>query len=241
MNYLLFHPNEIDSGGRIILRGRRAVHVSTVLKGKEGDFLRACVARHGRGEAEVLRVAEREVTLRFSLLEKPPVPQIDLVLAVPRPKVLSRCLSLAASLGTRKIHLVNAWRVEKSYFQSPKLETEAMNAAAGLGCEQGGEPWLPEISVSREFMGFVNEVLPGLPRNRVVAHPKKGNRVVSAYKPEPVVFAIGPEGGWIEREIETLELNGFIPCEFGLPTLRVEPAIAALYAQWAMAAVIGPA
>jgi RsmE family RNA methyltransferase len=49
--------------------------------------------------------------------------------------------------------------------------------------------------------------------------------------PSPVVAAIGPEGGWIERELATFVDRGYRVVELGRPILRVEAAIAALLGQ----------
>jgi RsmE family RNA methyltransferase len=49
--------------------------------------------------------------------------------------------------------------------------------------------------------------------------------------PAPIVLAIGPEGGWIERELETFMARGFSPVSLGAPILRVEAAVAAALGQ----------
>jgi len=58
------------------------------------------------------------------------------------------------------------------------------------------------------------------------------------YQPGAAALALGPEGGWIQRELDTLEAAGFAAFDLGLPVLKTEPAIAAVYAQWAMAGQI---
>jgi RsmE family RNA methyltransferase len=46
--------------------------------------------------------------------------------------------------------------------------------------------------------------------------------------------AIGPEGGWIAREVETFTARGFAPVSLGPPILRVETAVAAALGQLMM-------
>jgi 16S rRNA (uracil1498-N3)-methyltransferase len=48
---------------------------------------------------------------------------------------------------------------------------------------------------------------------------------------EPLVLAIGPEGGWIAREVDTFIARGFSPVSLGAPILRVEAAVAAALGQ----------
>jgi len=40
----------------------------------------------------------------------PPVLPVDLVLAVPRPKVVTRVIETCAAFGVRRVDLTNAWR-----------------------------------------------------------------------------------------------------------------------------------
>ena len=233
----MFEPEELDDAGRVRLRDRRATHLIEVLGASPGQRLRAGLWRGRLGEAEVLSVAGGEVTLAVELDEvEPPPPLLDLVLALPRPKVLSRVIETAASFGVRRIDLVNAWRVEKAYFSSPRLGGESLLAHARLGCEQGGHGWLPDIRVHPRFVSFVDQELG--PRLRVepsslrlLAHPQGSTWLEQVPLPgpeTPITAAIGPEGGWIEREVESFAGLGFLPVAVSKRTLRVESAVAAV-------------
>ena len=48
---------------------------------------------------------------------------------------------------------------------------------------------------------------------------------------EPTVVAIGPEGGWIERELDSFRREGFEEISLGSRPLRVETAVTALIAR----------
>jgi RsmE family RNA methyltransferase len=52
--------------------------------------------------------------------------------------------------------------------------------------------------------------------------------------PSPLTLAIGPEGGWIEREVGTFAARGFAIVSLGAPVLRVEVALAAALGQLAL-------
>jgi 16S rRNA (uracil1498-N3)-methyltransferase len=66
---------------------------------------------------------------------------------------------------------------------------------------------------------------------RLIAHPGAPpiEEVVASRGPK--VLAIGPEGGWIERELETFVARGFHPVSLGAPILRVEAAVASALGQ----------
>src|SRR6185369_12709721 len=130
--------------------------------------------------------------------------------ALPRPKVLHRVVASASSLGVKRIVLINAWRVEKSYWKSPRLAD--LRDAAILGLEQAKDTILPQIELRRLFRPFVENELPSLARGTraLVAHPGAAAECPRAVA-EPVTLAIGPEGGFIAEEIASLARAGFTP------------------------------
>ena len=74
---------------------------------------------------------------------------------------------------------------------------------------------------------------PGPPARKLVAHPgAPADRARGVTGPaEPLVLAIGPEGGWIVREVDTFVARGFEPVSLGAAILRVEAAVAAALGQ----------
>jgi hypothetical protein len=58
-----------------------------------------------------------------------PLP-LTVVLALPRPKMLRRILRALAEVGVKELHLINSYRVEKSYWQSPLLAPTALRLPA---------------------------------------------------------------------------------------------------------------
>jgi RsmE family RNA methyltransferase len=125
----------------------------------------------------------------------------------------------------KRIHVVNAWRVEKSYWKSPKLAPENVDAQVIAGLEQAVDTIPPEISFHRLFRPFVEDELPSIiaGTRAVVAHPHGAPSALTT----PLTLAIGPEGGFIDAEIASLSRIGFEVVSFGPRILRVETAIAA--------------
>jgi RsmE family RNA methyltransferase len=159
----------------------------------------------------------------------PPALPLNLVLALPRPKMLRRIIQNVTALGVKQIYLVNSWRVEKSFWQSPFLEQDNLMSYARLGLEQARDTVLPEIHKKRFFSRFVKQELPGISRETLcmTAHPKT-DRICPAGVNQPVTLAVGPEGGWIDLEVQTLADIGFIPFGLGPRILTVETAVISL-------------
>jgi RsmE family RNA methyltransferase len=253
VNLILFDAAELDASGRLVLDDRRGHHVCRVLRASPGDRVRLGMVHGGLGIGEVLTIGRDRVELAVTLTEAaPPRPSVDLILAVPRPKVLPRVLQAASALGVGRIDLINAWRVDKSYLDAHYLEPAVLAHHARLGCEQGGSTWVPDVTVHRLLMPFVRDLgarreaeraEPGEPGElALIAHPRATMAIEAAVQPgsqQRVLLAVGPEGGWIEREIETFLELGFLCVSAMDRVLRVDTAVAALLAQIALLRRIG--
>jgi RsmE family RNA methyltransferase len=244
VNLLLFEADElgrpggaaIDAEVELAADDRRARHLREVLRAQPGQTVRAGVVRGATGRAQLL-TADGSMRLRVTLDGAvSPRPPVQLVLAVPRPKVLPRVLETAASLGVARIDLVNAWRVDRSYFSSPRMAADELAAALRLGCEQGATTWVPDIELHPLLMPFIETEAGRWPADahRVIAHPRAGAPIETAVPPgarAPVLVAIGPEGGWIDRELASFSALDFRAVTLGEAVLRVEAAVAAVLAQ----------
>jgi 16S rRNA (uracil1498-N3)-methyltransferase len=234
MNLILLEADELSAAGRVRLADRRFTHLAAVLRAKPGDTLAAGVVGGGMGRATLLALgadaAELEVAIDPSPAGDPPSPlPLTLVVALPRPKVLNRVVAAAASLGVKRLFLINSWRVEKSYWSTPRLDPANLRHQSLLGLEQARDTILPAIETRRLFRPFVEDELPAIAAgtHALVAHP-----YAAAVCPRDVrgaaTLAIGPEGGFIGQEIESLARAGLTPVTIGERILRVETAIAAL-------------
>jgi 16S rRNA (uracil1498-N3)-methyltransferase len=235
MNLVLVEPADLEAPGVAVLRGRRARHVREVHRAKVGDSLVAGLLGGSLGSGLVTALSDELVRLELSLDREPPPPStVSLLLALPRPKVLRRVLQSAASLGVKRLVLVNAWRVEKSYFDSPHLAPGAIREELLLGLEQARDTILPEVTVEPLLMPFLDERLDTLwpaGTRRLLADPRSERAVGAIGAVEGAVLAVGPEGGWIQRELDTLAARGFEPFSLGPRILRVETALPYLLAK----------
>jgi RsmE family RNA methyltransferase len=236
VNLLLVDAHELADGGVVALADRRAVHLRAVLGARVGDTVKAGIVGGGIGAAEVLADDGVRVMLRLAIAGPGPAPlPIELVLAVPRPKVLTRVVEAAASFGVARIALTNAWRVDKSYLLSPRVDGAALAEAARLGAEQGAHTHVPPIELHERLMPLLDARWPGggpfTEATKLIAHPGAPPIERAVHGAGPVTLAIGPEGGWIQREVDTFAARGFQPVSLGTAILRVESAVAAALGQ----------
>lgn len=230
MNLVLLLPEDLVAPDRARLTGRRLTHVREVHRAAVGGELAVGLLGGAMGRGRVLRLDDEALELSFVLDQAPPPKlPLTLVIALPRPKVLNRVVAAAASLGAARLVLLNAWKVEKAYWASPRLRPESLREQLLLGLEQAKDTVLPELQLARLFRPFVEDDLPGLvgQGTGLVAHPGAGGETPKLLL-APITLAIGPEGGWIDAEFDSLCRAGLRPLDLGPRILRTETALAAL-------------
>jgi len=233
VNLILLFDDDFITDSRVRLTGRRLQHVRDIHRATAGESLTVGIAngRLGRGTITNLGDDALEMDIALDRDAPPPLP-LTLILALPRPKVLNRVIAGATSLGIKRIVLINAWRVEKSYWSSPRLTPENLRAQSILGLEQARDTGFPSIETRRLFRPFVEDELPAIAigTRTLVAHPRAREQCPREVC-DPVTLVIGPEGGFIDAEIASLERIGFTPVSIGERILRVETAVPFLAAR----------
>ncbi|WP_415845808.1 16S rRNA (uracil(1498)-N(3))-methyltransferase [Stutzerimonas zhaodongensis] len=233
MNLLLLEAADFVAADRVVVRDRRLTHIQEVHRAEAGESLRVGLLGGGMGVGRLVRLDQAEAELTVELTQAPPAKlPITLLLALPRPKMLRRVLQTAASMGVPRLVLLNSYRVEKSFWQTPFLEPHAVREQLLLGLEQARDTVLPEVILEKRFKPFVEDRLPQLVKGTrgLIGHPGDYPACPRALD-EPVTLAIGPEGGWIPYEIEKLTAAGLQPVQLGERILRVETAVSALLAR----------
>jgi len=229
MNILLLKPDQITQQTAAI-GGRQLEHLLTVQRAAVGDSVRVGEVNGLMGQGIIKALSAEQATLEVSLDTPPPsATPVRLILALPRPKMLRRTLQSVTAMGVKEIYLVNSSRVEKSFWQSPFLQPEALEEQMILGLEQARDTLMPKLYMRKRFKPFVEDELEDIIKGSraLVAHP-----VTEVPCPincdSAVTLAIGPEGGFIPYEVELLSSIGFEAVHLGPRILRVEVAVPAL-------------
>ena len=230
---ILFESDFIDSTNRVCIQDTRIKHILQIHKPLAGDKLRVGLLNKKMGMGSVILVKDNLVEMDVELTQTPPVAlSIVLILAMPRPRVLKRILSQVSAMGIKKIILINSFRVEKSYWQTPVLLKENLRKYLIMGLEQGRDTIMPEVLVRPLFKPFVEDELPDMIKGHetFVAHPIASEKCPHNIN-KPLALVVGPEGGFITYEIEKFIENGFKAVNLGERILHVETAIPSLIAR----------
>lgn len=238
MNIILVDKNEIGEGQLVRLVDRRFEHIKNVLKPAVGDLLRVGVIGEKRYQAELVGISDSECSLRLAA-ELPSFvePNLDLILALPRPKCMKRLWAQLSAVGFKRIFIVNAEKVEKVYWGSTNLSEEIYKPLLLEGLEQSGDTILPEVHFVKRLRPFLEDEVSQLFVNqqRVIAHPY--NAGIENITSEEIastslrkVIAVGPEGGWNEFELGLFKAAGFKSFSLGERILRTDTAVIAISA-----------
>ena len=230
MNVLLFTASDRLESNTITIGDRRLQHLLEVHRAAVGDTLRVGEVDGLMGLGKILELNAQRGVLAVELNQDPPQKlPVKLVLALPRPKMLRRILRNVAELGVAELYLINSYRVEKSYWLSPVLDTATTRDYLLQGLQQSRDTRLPQVHCHRRFKPFVEDVLPAIIAHRCayLAHP--GNHPACPRgKIDESVLIIGPEGGFIPYEVDLLQSAGCQTVSLGPRILRVENAITSL-------------
>ena len=235
MNIILLAPEDWLDESTVCLDDRRHEHIRGVLEAEIDDALRVGLLGGLRGSGTVIKMSDERTHLQVDLVD-PPLPRhpCDLILALPRPKMLRRVFRTAAEMGVAHLYLINSARVEKSYWQSPLLQPDRIDAALTAGLERAGDTVLPQVHLHPHFKPFVEDQLPELIGSSGcwIAHP--GAPEALATQSQEGLIMLGPEGGFVPYEVELALSMGAHPVRLSDRILSVDTAVTAALSQSAL-------
>ena len=229
MNMLLLNKEDFISEERCSVSGRRFSRLKDFIHIEMGKQIKAGVRNESCGSAEVAVIAPDHAELIYRReSDPPPAPPLTLVIALQRPQTFSKVIHSAVTLGIKEIHFIHTFKVEKSYWQSSRLQAESLQEEIDLALEQAADPVEPQLFFHRRFKPFAEDELDRIAGSslRLFGDPA-GTAPVPSHG-TPVTLALGPEGGFTEYEINTFKEHGFAPMSLGTRILRTEFALAAL-------------
>lgn len=227
MNIIILLEEDFVDENRVVFSGRRLEHVVNIHKAEIGDRLKVGKLNGKMGNGKIISIDENEIEMEIELTEAPPEPlDIQVVMAMPRPKVFRRMLQDMTTMGVKRLHIIKTWKVEKSFWESPVLNEEKLRESMILGLEQGKDTILPEVRVYKRFKPFVEDELPVIISGTdcLLGHPG-GEAECSRRYGKKLTLAIGPEGGFIPYEVDMFRAQGFKVFTLGERILRVETVL----------------
>ena len=233
MNIVVLNRSDWLDERKVRLVDRRADHIHSVLRAAVGDSIRVGELDGDLGQGRICALDADAVVLEVELNQPPPPRhRFDIVLALPRPKVLRRLFRTVAEFGVANLHLINCARVEKSYWQSPLLAPEKVNDALLAGMERASDTVAPRVHQHMRFRPFVEDQLKDLCAGRPCWMAQMGASLSLRDTPRgTAVVMVGPEGGFVPFELELAQEVIAQPVHLGSRTLSVDTALTTALAQ----------
>lgn len=230
MNLILIFPAELNPENRVQLTDGRARHIHRVLRAEPGKTLRIGLLNGPFGTGTVEEISDGSVTLSCAWENDIPArSKIDLLLAMPRPKVLKRLWAQFAALGVGRIFITNAEKVARYYFDTHIIDPAFYTPRLIEGLQQARDTRLPEVRIVRRLKPFIEDELDLLfpmPESRIIADPAGTKTMFQCLEPVPQrgCLAIGPEGGWTPFELDLFQEYRFELFGMGPRILRTDTA-----------------
>jgi len=219
-------------GGSAALVGDEAEHLVRVMRARPGtqvilfdghgaEYL-AQVERIGRAGVDLAIVERRDADRELP---------VEVIVAVSLPKGDRQkwLVEKAVELGVRRIVPLRTSRSVAQPVQQALARLERTVIEASKQCGRNRLMEIGEPQIWADFVSATEEV-----PTRLLAHPEvrareRGKRSGPLFAPDesradPVLLAIGPEGGFTAEEIALATAAGWRPVDLGPRILRVETA-----------------
>jgi 16S rRNA (uracil1498-N3)-methyltransferase len=206
-----------------------ADHAIRVLRMREGDAITVFngdgqdysgrVAYARKGEAGVHVDAQASVDVESPLA-------ITLVQSIVRSEKMDWILQKATELGVARIVPVTS---ERSEVKLGEERVEKRHArwlhVIESACEQCGRSRVPELHLPKGLAQFGADMPPrDEDELRLTLHPEAEKGLNDLVAPKHISIAIGPEGGFSDRDLMILDQAGFSRLRLGPRVLRTETA-----------------
>ncbi|HRD41367.1 MAG TPA: 16S rRNA (uracil(1498)-N(3))-methyltransferase [Prochlorococcaceae cyanobacterium AMR_MDS_5431] len=243
---LLISPSRLNPNDILKLNSSETHYLTRVLRYQIGEYF---IVVDGVGRLWSATLASlNDAYIKQPLLQGiSPVPQINLVIALPR-KGFDSVLRITTELGIDRIQPLIAERC--MYNQEERLQR--WHSILEEATEQCERLWLPLCGHPCDAQRWIQKQRRYATTHvnqtdilKIFATTRQDNltsidellRQVSSYQvlPRQIYFAVGPEGGWTIKEEQIAERSGWYPVTLGPRILQTQTAAIAgttLIANW---------
>jgi 16S rRNA (uracil1498-N3)-methyltransferase len=220
----IYQDIPLTEGERITLDAQSTVHLTRVLRLKQGDSVIVFNGRGGQFAACIIELQKRRSILsleKFDPTECESSLPVILLQGISRGDRMDFTIQKAVELGVKEIVPVITQRTMLN-ISSDRADKRRRHwqVIANSACEQCGRNNVPQVHEIVPLTEHLASTLDGL--KLVLDHRASSQALVNSTK--QVNLLVGPEGGFSEKELELLAQTGFIPTKFGPRVLRTETA-----------------
>ncbi|MBO4405105.1 MAG: 16S rRNA (uracil(1498)-N(3))-methyltransferase [Alphaproteobacteria bacterium] len=221
-----FVENEIVCGVEKSISPEQMFHASKVLRLRENNCIRIFNNISGEWECSI-KSSKKNLVTPLKLIK---VPRDEfgpsIACALINPNRFSIMVEKVTELGVQNIYPLITDYTQYKTFSKQKVKQAVVQA-----CEQSGRLTVPKIHEAVKLKDFLSNLSEN---QKILVGVEKENTTRMMYCLEKdIIFAVGPEGGFSNQEIElfnsTPSVNSFY---FGRNILRSETAAVAFISLW---------
>lgn len=214
------------AGERVPLPPFSAEHLTRVLRLADGAAV-TCFNGDGYDYAATLRTRGKATVIELG--ERGPAPPesplaITLVQSVARGEKMDFILQKATELGVARIVPVVSERTEVRLDEDRADKRRVhWQRVVESACEQCGRARIPPVDAATSLARYA-EAAQRESGAKLVLHPEGGPRLGELEAVDAITVAVGPEGGWSDRDLSMFATAGFERLALGPRILRTETA-----------------
>ncbi|TWT83827.1 Ribosomal RNA small subunit methyltransferase E [Planctomycetes bacterium CA13] len=216
-------PRLPPSGGETSLADAEAQHAIRVMRVQIGDSVTLFDGQGNESEAKIVDINRRTcfcMAEKTQSISRESSVSMHLAIALPKPDRCRELIERLTEIGVQSITPIVAARTQRG--PSASL-IEKLYRFVIESCKQCGRNQLMSIEPVTESRDYFGTPAPAITR-RLIAHPIDAMPLDSQIPANPILAAIGPEGGWTNEEVELAVANGFSPISLGKRIYRIETA-----------------
>lgn len=229
---IFYVKNEQINGEEANILGDDVKHIRDVLRYNIGDELDICDEEGIRYNTEILNFAQHEISLKIlEKLESTTEPEINVTLfqGLPKADKMELIIQKCTEIGVCEVVPVITDRViVKLDEKSADKKIERWNKIALEAAKQSGRQKVPVVQKPIKLKNLIENIS----KYDILILPyecEKENNIKAVLKNvkkdcKNIAIMIGPEGGFSEEEIKTLELENVRKVTLGPRILRTETA-----------------
>jgi 16S rRNA (uracil1498-N3)-methyltransferase len=227
MQLPFFFEENLPAGDEFYLSEESSRHIVQVLRMHEPDEL---IITNGNGEtltAFIVSPDKRKTAIKITARTLSPQRIIKISVGISLIKNKNRFewfLEKATEVGVSEIIPMICHRTEKQHFNYDRVKNILVSAML-----QSQQPWLPSLHAPVKFSNLLKE---SIHPNKYIAHCMAGQKSQlpgdtpgknSTPKGDSIIL-IGPEGDFINEEVDMAMQHNFMPVTLGETRLRTETA-----------------
>jgi 16S rRNA (uracil1498-N3)-methyltransferase len=238
----IYQAVALSVGQEIQLDSQATVHVSRVLRLREGDAMVVFNGEGGEYHGIIQRLDKRAAAVHLqSYVNADSESPLRIVLAqgVSRGERMDYTVQKAVELG---VHHIEPLETERTVVNlNPERKQRRRHhwqSVVQSACEQSGRNFVPQVSDVAKLTDWLQQLPDQERESRFVLNHRVDRGVDSIHVDSqlPITVLIGPEGGLAEQEVAQAEQAGFVSVRLGPRVLRTETAalafVSVLQAKW---------